>query len=77
MTAGGKRQIREVASGSSYLSQSDLRQHFGLGKETKIDSLEIRWPGGQVEKAAAIDADQFLTVKEGSGIIKAERYGKK
>jgi enediyne biosynthesis protein E4 len=72
VTAGGKRQIREVLSGSSYLSQSDFRQHFGLGKEAKIDALEIRWPNGQLEKLPGVDADQFLTVKEGSGIIKAE-----
>ncbi|HEV2353855.1 MAG TPA: CRTAC1 family protein, partial [Puia sp.] len=46
VTAGGRRQIREVMSGSSYISQSDLRQHFGLGKAAKADQIEVRWPSG-------------------------------
>jgi len=50
VTAGGRRQIRDVLSGSSYISQSDLRQHFGLGQAHKADEIEIRRPGGPVDK---------------------------
>jgi hypothetical protein len=74
LTAGGQKQIREVLSGSSYLSQSDLRQHFGLGPANKVEMIEIRWPNGQVEQAGPAEADQFVTIQEGRGILKAERY---
>jgi hypothetical protein len=71
VTAGGRRQIREVLSASSYISQSDLRQHFGLGPAKKVDQIEVRWPSGAVEPVGSVDADQFLTLQEGRGIIKA------
>jgi len=74
VTAGGRRQIREVISGSSYISQSDLRRHFGLGPVKKVDQIEVRWPGGGVERVGSIEADQFITVQEGRGIVKVERY---
>ena len=74
VTAGGRRQIREVLSGSSYISQSDLRQHFGLGEATRIDHVEVQWPSGVVDKIASIEVDQFVTIQEGRGIIKAQRY---
>jgi hypothetical protein len=74
LTAGGRRQMREVKSGSSYLSQSDLRQHFGLGTTAKVDQIEVRWPGGAVEQAGSAEADQFLTIEEGRGIVKKQRY---
>lgn len=76
VSAGDRRQIREVLSGSSYISQSDLRQHFGLGKVRKIDQIEVRWPSGQVERVVDVEADQFITVQEGRGIANAERYRK-
>jgi hypothetical protein len=68
LSAGGRRQIQEVTSGGSYLSQNDLRVHFGLGSETKIDWIEIRWPSGAVDKIENASADRFLTVEEGQGI---------
>jgi hypothetical protein len=74
VTAGGRRQIREVLSGSSYISQSDLRQHFGLGPAPRVDQIEVRWPSGQGEKVGSAEADQFVTIQEGRGIVKAERY---
>jgi hypothetical protein len=74
VAAGGRRQIREVLSGSSYLSQSDLRQHFGLGAAEKVDQIEVQWPSGRVERVGSAEADQFLTVQEGSGIVKRERF---
>lgn len=66
--AGGTRQMGEVRGGGSYLSQNDLRLHFGLGKSTKIDSVEIRWPSGTVETLTDVAADAIYTVAEGSGI---------
>jgi len=69
LVAGGRRQIQEVRSGGSYLSQNDLRVHFGLGSATKIDRLEVRWPSGIVDKMEDTSADKFLTVEEGRGIV--------
>ncbi|MGB8473121.1 MAG: CRTAC1 family protein [Candidatus Acidiferrum sp.] len=66
--AGGVRQIAEVRGGGSYLSQNDLRLHFGLGKSTKIDSLEIRWPSGKLETLHNVPADAIYTIVESSGI---------
>jgi len=59
--------VDEVRSGGSYISQSDLRVHFGLGSATKIEWLEIRWPSGLVERFSNLDVDAIQTVKEGTG----------
>jgi hypothetical protein len=74
VTAAGRRQIREVMSGSSYISQSDLRQHFGLGAASKAEQIEVQWPSGGVERVGSVEANQFLTIQEGRGIVKTERY---
>jgi hypothetical protein len=66
--AGKLVQFNEVRGGASYLSQNDLRLHFGLGSDTKIDSVEISWPSGAVERLGSLDADQIYTVEEGMGI---------
>ncbi len=66
--AAGVRQFSEVRAGGSYLSQNDLRQHFGLGAATKIDSVEIRWPTGKVEMLENVAADAIYTIVEGEGI---------
>ena len=58
----------EVRSGSSYDSNSDMRVHFGLGKETKLDSVEVRWLSGLTERFDNLRVDQINSVKEGSGI---------
>ena len=50
LTAEGVTHTEQVKGGMGYMSASDPRIHFGLGKRTKIDSLEITWPSGQVEK---------------------------
>ena len=73
LLANGLTQTAEIHSGASYLSQNDLRVHFGLGKATKIDSLEIRWPSGKIETVKDLAADQFYTVLEGEGMVPAER----
>jgi hypothetical protein len=61
------RQIDEVRSGGSYLSQSDLRLHFGLGEATRVDRLTVRWPSGLVDTINNIPADRHIVVEEGSG----------
>ena len=63
--AGSLSQIDEVRSGGSYISQSDLRLHFGIGDKTNIDSLEIKWPSGAVDHLRDIAADRFVRVEEG------------
>jgi enediyne biosynthesis protein E4 len=73
LVAGGMTQTSEIYSGASYLSQNDMRVHFGLGRATKIDSLEIRWPSGRVETIKGLAADKFYGVLEGQGIVSPER----
>lgn len=62
--AGGIRQVREVRSGGSYYSQSDLRLHFGLGEAEVIEVLEIVWPSGQIDRVRELQVNQLLTVEE-------------
>jgi enediyne biosynthesis protein E4 len=70
------RQIDEVRSGGSYISQNDLRIHFGLGKAEQVDLLEIRWPSGQVDSINDVKANQLLFVKEGEGVIRTMKFPK-
>src|SRR5256885_1982657 len=65
LVAGGISQIREIAGGGSYLSQSDLRAHFGLGAQSRIDSIEIIWSSGLRQSFKNIEADRFYNVEEG------------
>jgi enediyne biosynthesis protein E4 len=76
LTADGT-QIDEVRSGGSYYSQNDLRVHFGLGKATKVKSIEVRWPSGQVDTINDITANQLVLVKEGTGMVRASVLKKK
>ncbi len=69
LTSEGITRVEQSKGGTSYMSASDPRIHFGLGKRTKIDSLVITWPSGQVDKLTNIPIDQIITVKEGNGII--------
>jgi hypothetical protein len=62
-------QVQQAVGGTSYMSASDPRIHFGLGKRTKIESLTITWPSGLVEKLTNLPVDQIIAVKEGSGIV--------
>ena len=63
-------QMDEVHSGSSVMSQSDLRLHFGVGKTQTIDLIEVKWPTTQkVERFTKVKANQILTIREGGGIV--------
>ena len=73
ITAGGMTQTEEIHSGGSYLSQNDLRVHFGLGVAKKIESVEIRWPSGRIETMKDLDADKFYSELEGQGIVPREK----
>jgi hypothetical protein len=69
---GKHAQTDEVHSGTSVLSQGDLRLHFGIGKSQKVDLLEVKWPTTQkLEKFTDVGANQILAIREGSGIVAA------
>jgi hypothetical protein len=61
-------QFGEVRGGGSYLCQNDLRLHFGLGSAASMDSVQIRWPNGNVEEIKNVPADKIYTIMEGQGI---------
>jgi enediyne biosynthesis protein E4 len=74
IVTGNHAQIDEVMSGASYLSQNDFRLHFGLGHAKQVDSLEVRWPSGLVERFEKIEVNQLVHVKEGGGIVRREKF---
>jgi hypothetical protein len=69
LTSEGFVHVEQSKGGMSYMSASDPRIHFGLGKRAKIESLEITWPSGQIDKLANVPIDRILAIKEGVGII--------
>jgi hypothetical protein len=71
VTTGTMRQMEEIRSGGSYLSQSDSRLHFGLGSSTRIDKVEVQWPDGSSQNFAAVAPDKFYVLKQG-GELKAK-----
>ena len=64
VVAGKLTQIREVKSGSGYLSQNDTRLHFGLGDFKQADSVTVRWLCGHVETFEDVDVNQVLVIEE-------------
>jgi hypothetical protein len=66
--SGNLTQFSEVKGGSSYISQSDLRQHFGLGSNASMEEVTVRWPNGQSEVLKNLPADFIYTIVEGQGI---------
>lgn len=69
LTSEGFVEVEQAKGGMSYMSASDPRIHFGLGKRTKIASLEITWPSSQVDRLTNVLINQIITVKEGAGLI--------
>jgi hypothetical protein len=65
--AGARTLVDEVRSGSSYISNNDMRVHFGLGSAKKIERVQVRWPSGLVERFENLPVDAIHTLKEGSG----------
>jgi hypothetical protein len=68
LTAGTLTQMKEVRGGGSYLSQNDLRLHFGLGANPRISTIEIKWPSGSTETLHGLAADSIYTIEEGRGV---------
>jgi hypothetical protein len=64
--ADGRKQLSEVRSGGSYLSQNDLRQHFGLGSATMVNRIEIEWPSGTRQVLEHQPCDRVLAISEPS-----------
>jgi enediyne biosynthesis protein E4 len=71
-TAGDLVQTDQVLSGGSYLSQNDLRVHFGLAGHDHLDKAEITWPSGKAETLTNLTADRFYKIKEGQGIVASD-----
>ena len=70
MTTGKHVQMDEVHSGSSVMSQCDLRLHFGLGQAQMADLVEVKWPTTQkFERFTQVKGNQIITIREGSGIV--------
>ncbi|MDQ1409960.1 MAG: enediyne biosynthesis protein [Acidobacteriaceae bacterium] len=76
VTAGDLVQFNEVRGGSSYMSQNDLRLHFGLGSRTMMDSIEVRWPSGKKDSFRNLPADFIFTIDEDGGIQKKVPFNK-
>ena len=69
-TSGGVRRTRLKTSGGSYLASHDPREILGLGQATRIDSLEIKWPKGKIDKLTNLPINKYITIAEGEGIAK-------
>ncbi len=76
LTAGGETQTQMLRSGSSYLSASELILTFGLAHNEKADTLEIRWPSGQIDRLSNAPAGQTITITEGKGITASRPFSK-
>src|SRR5438477_296354 len=77
IVAGGLSQIREIAGGGSYLSQSDLRANFGLGKAGRADNVEITWPSGQRQVFHNVEADKFYLIEEVKDQLQMQKFARK
>jgi hypothetical protein len=73
VTAGSLKQMDEVRSGGSYISQSDFRLHFGLGKATSAN-IAVRWVDGKIESFTNVQAGQIVTIQEGKGVVRKQPY---
>jgi len=77
VVAGTTSQIREIAGGGSYLSKSDLRANFGLGKLKRAETVEITWPSGQKQVFRQVDADNFYLIEEGKDQLQLQLFSRK
>lgn len=77
IVAGGHKQMDEVRSGGSYISQNDMRLHFGIGAATKVERTEVLWPSGLKEVFEDLQANQVIDLEEGSGKAMAKSSERK
>ena len=76
LQAGGISQIREIAGAGSYLSQSDLRAHFGLADNTRADAIEVWWPSGRRQLFRQVAADRFYVIVEGNDQLTVQEFSR-
>jgi len=76
VVSGPISQMREIAGGGSYLSQSDLRANFGLGRAKRVESLEIMWPSGQKQSFRDVEANKFYLVDEGKDELQLQHISR-
>ena len=76
VVSGDLTQLDEVRSGDSYISQSDLRLHFGLQKRTKVDSIQVLWPSGVIDKVSGVGVNRIVTIKEGQGKVDEKEFSR-
>ncbi len=76
LRAGPLSQIREIAGGGSYLSQSDLRANFGLGQQTRADTVEVTWPSGLRQVFKDVEADKFYLIEEGRDQLALQKFAR-
>jgi hypothetical protein len=69
VVSGDLVQLDEVRSGGSYLSQNDLKLHFGLEKRTVVDLIQVRWPSGAIDTLTNVTVNKVVTIKEGKGLV--------
>jgi len=77
VVAGTISEIREIAGGGSYLSQSDLRANFGLGKASRAETVEVAWPGGLRQVFHNVEADKFYLIEEGKDQLQLQQFAGK
>jgi enediyne biosynthesis protein E4 len=73
LKSGSRTYVQEIQAGASYLSQNDLRLHFGLGAG-KIDAIEVRWSNGDVETIADVASNRIVTITQGKGVTAIAEY---
>jgi hypothetical protein len=76
VVAAGLKQMDEVRSGDSYISQNDMRLHFGIGAATKVERVEVLWPSGRKEAFENLKANQVVVLEEGKGTLMAQETGR-
>src|SRR5205807_2577053 len=76
VVGAGISQIREIAGGGSYLSQSDLRANFGVGKASRAESVEVTWPSGQRQVFRNVEADKFYLIEEGKEQLQGRKFAR-
>ncbi len=74
VVTGGVSQIREIEGGGSYLSQSDLRANFGLGKTARAETVEVKWPSGLQQTFRNVGADKFYVIEEGTDRLNLQQF---
>lgn len=74
--SNGRTLTQEVRSGSTFLSQSDLRLQFGLGTSKEVEEVEVQWLGTSLEKVGKLAAGQIVTIAEGQGVLSKKPYSR-